>query len=121
MSDVVRLSEKEYVSEIYNLLLYRNVEQAIMMCQEAIAEYPNSNFFYRICGHTYYEMKEYDKALDKYMMFLERISQQPEFFNYFARFFRKLNEVHCISGEIYNKLRVLWEKTNMPIPLEQDW
>lgn len=104
MRDVVRLSEKEYASEIYDLLLYGKVEQTIMMCQEAIAEYPDSNFFYRICGDAYYEMKEYDKALDKYMMFLERISQQPEFFNYFARFFRKLNQVYCINDKIYNKL-----------------
>lgn len=92
-----------------NIRQYRsaeNLEFAVREADRGIAGYPESNFFYKIKGDLLVEQGEYLKAAESYLLFLERLTNHPEYFKNFIKFWDKFskNATEDEKEDIYNKL-----------------
>ena len=96
--------QKIYSQKIYNLRQSGRINEAITVCNEAIKKFGDSNFYYKIHGDLLFENKEFDKALDSYLLFLDRIKNKPEYFTNFSRFFSRLSRVKLISKDVFDHL-----------------
>jgi len=110
----ITTQEREFAERIFNLRFSNNLEEAIRVCDDAIKLYNSSNFFFKIKGDILYDLKEYEDALNVYLLFLDRIKTAPEYFTNFARFFEKVNAKNQISDKIFNKLAHLIKREEYP-------
>lgn len=85
---MVIIGEKAYSNEIYQLRFQGLIENAIIKCQEAISNYPDNNFFYKILGDLFVQKGDYENASSAYIHQLKLIGNTPEYFKHFARFYR---------------------------------
>ena len=91
----MRISQEErnYADQIYQLRQKKDLNKAIGVCLDAIARFHTSNFFHKICGDIYYELREYQDAVNMYMELLDRIKGIPEYFTNFTKFIKKVNDL----------------------------
>ena len=104
MVNSISFNEREYALKISEMRYAGNFEKAINICDEAIKLYEENNFFYKIKGDILFKMKNYDKAVDVYMDYLEKIKNNPEFFTNFSRFIEKVDSVYEIKKSVFDKL-----------------
>lgn len=104
MGNNISVAEKEYASKIWEMRYAGELEKAVSTCDEAITAYEDNNFFYKIKGDILYAMKEYEKSMDVYMEYLERIKKTPEFFTNFSRFVEKICLVYELDKQVFEKL-----------------
>lgn len=84
-------SSRQRFDEISKLRFDGNLAGAIELCQNAISVYPNDNFFYKVLGDLLFQEKNYADASRAYIEQLKRLSEKPEHFKAFARFYRQFN------------------------------
>ena len=84
-------SSRQRFDEISKLRFDGNLAGAIELCQNAISAYPNDNFFYKVLGDLLFQEKNYVDASRAYIEQLKRLSEKPEHFKAFARFYRQFN------------------------------
>lgn len=82
---------KQYLYEINKLRYNGMVYDAIDKCHDAIAAYPEDNFFYKVLGDLYIQDEDYNNAANAYLEQLKRLDKKPEHFKAFARFYRLLS------------------------------
>lgn len=82
-------SSRQRFDEISKLRYDGNLPVAIERCHDAISAYPEDNFFYKVLGDLYFQEKNYVAASQAYLEHLKRLSQRPEHFKAFARFYRQ--------------------------------
>lgn len=104
MENNISVGERECAAKISGMRRAGELEKAVNACDEAIALYRENNFFYKIKGDILYEMKEYEKAMDCYMEYLEKIKKNPEFFTNFSRFFEKIFSAHELGKRFFESL-----------------
>lgn len=104
MVNNISFNEREYALKISEMRYAGNFEKAVNICDEAIKLYEDNNFFYKIKGDILFKMKDYDKAVDVYMDYLEKIKNNPEFFTNFSRFIEKVDSVYEIKKSVFDKL-----------------
>lgn len=95
--------EWEYSSAIREFRYDGNIDQAIRVCDDAIARYPNNNFFYKLLGDMYVQKGDYGKASGYYLEQLRRLGNKPEQFRSFARFYKLFSE--CANDDEVRKYR----------------
>ena len=100
----VSFDEREYALKISEMRYAGNYEEAVNICDEAIALYEDNNFFYKIKGDILFKLKKYDESMEAYADYLEKIKKKPEFFTNFSRFIEKIGSVCKINKSIFNKL-----------------
>lgn len=102
----MRISQEErnYADQIYQLRQKKDLNKAIGVCLDAIARFQTSNFFHKLCGDIYYELREYQDAVNMYMEFLDRIKGIPEYFTNFTKFIKKVNFVYNISENVFDEI-----------------
>lgn len=106
--------EREYAERIYKLRVLKNLEEAVQVCDEAITQYNESNFFFKIKGDILYDLKKYQDAVDAYMCFLDRIKDEPEFFTNFTRFFEKVSRKYQVDNAVFTKMARLISNEEFP-------
>lgn len=79
--------ENAFSDEIRQLRYTNKFDEAVSKCKEAIKEFPNNNFFYKILGDIYLQTEQYQFAGDAYLENLKRIRDVGHFKS-FIRFFR---------------------------------
>ena len=79
--------ENIFSEEIMRLRYAKKLDDAVLKCKEAIMEFPDNNFFYKILGDIYLQMEEYQLAAHAYLENLERLKNADRFRN-FIRFYR---------------------------------
>ena len=104
MGMIVSQEERNYADQIYQLRQKKELNKAIGVCLDAIARFHTSNFFHKICGDMYYELREYQDAVNMYMEFLDRIKGIPEYFTNFTKFIKKVNLVYNISENVFDEI-----------------
>lgn len=104
MENNISVEEREYASKIWEMRYAGELEKAVSTCDEAITVYEDNNFFYKIKGDILYAMKEYEKSMDVYMEYLEKIKKTPEFFTNFSHFVEKISLVYEMDKRIFEKL-----------------
>lgn len=104
MINDITIDEREYALKISEMCYAGESEKAVNTCDEAILLYDENNFFYKIKGDILFTMKEYDKAIEVYMDYLEKIKKNPEFFTNFSRFIEKINSVYEIRKPVFDML-----------------
>lgn len=88
MGDYV--TEREYSNLISELRYHNKLEDAIYKCKEAISEYPQSNFFYKLLGDLLAQDGDFENAGKAYINHLKYIDEKPDLFNNFVRFYQLL-------------------------------
>ena len=83
------LREDAYSDEIRHLRYTNKLDEAVAKCKEAIDEFPRNNFFYKILGDIYFQMKQYELAANAYLENLKRMENGKPFKN-FVRFYRSM-------------------------------
>lgn len=86
-------SSRQCFDEISKLRFSGDLTAAIKRCQEAIAEFPDDNFFYKVLGDLFFQNQKYQQAAQAYLEQLKRLSKKQEHFRAFARFFKQFNSV----------------------------
>lgn len=84
-------SSRQRFDEISKLRFDGDLAGAIELCRNAISAYPNDNFFYKVLGDLLFQEKNYADALHAYIEQLKRLSEKPEHFKAFARFYKQFN------------------------------
>lgn len=84
-------SSKQCFHEISRLKFDGNLSAAIERCHDAISVYSEDNFFYKVLGDLYFQEKNYAEASQAYLEHLKHLSEKPEHFKAFARFYRQFN------------------------------
>lgn len=79
--------ENAFSEEIMHLRYSDQLKNAVTKCKEAIKEFPDNNFFYKILGDIYLQMEEYQLAADAYLDNLKRLKNADRF-RTFIRFYR---------------------------------
>lgn len=82
------IHQKQYSDEISRLRYDGNINEAINKCHEATTAFPESNFFYKILGDLYVQGNDYHNAAKAYLEQLKHLSEKPEQFKTFARFYK---------------------------------
>lgn len=82
----------EYSYLISQLRYAGETAQAIETCEQAIADYPENNFFYKVLGDLWMQRGEYKKASSCYLEQLKRLGDRPEQFKAFARFYKTFEQ-----------------------------
>lgn len=85
------LRENTYSDEIRQLRYANKLSEAATKCKEAIEEYPDNNFFYKILGDIYLQMAQYQLASDAYLENLKRLKNADRFKS-FIRFYRTMQK-----------------------------
>lgn len=85
------LRENAFSEEIMQLRYAKKLDEAITKCKEAINEFPDNNFFYKILGDIHLQKEEYQLAADAYLENLRRLKNADRFRN-FIRFYRTLQK-----------------------------
>lgn len=83
--------ENLYSDEIRQLRYTNKLNEAVSKCQEAIEEFPDNNFFYKILGDIYLQMAQYQLASDAYLENLKRLKNADRFKS-FVRFYRTMQK-----------------------------
>lgn len=83
------MREDAYADEIRHLRYTNKLDEAVVKCKEAIEEFPHDNFFYKILGDIYFQMKKYDLAGSAYLENLKRMENDKPFRS-FVRFYRSM-------------------------------
>lgn len=83
------MREDAYADEIRHLRYTNKLDEAVVKCKEAIEEFPHDNFFYKILGDIYFQMKKYDLAGCAYLENLKRMENDKPFRS-FVRFYRSM-------------------------------
>ena len=96
-------SSRRRFDEISKLRFEGDLSAAIERCYDAIAVYPEDNFFYKVLGDLYFQEKNYAAASQAYLMQLKHLSKKPEHFKAFARFYRQL--IAEASGDLCLQFR----------------
>lgn len=104
MENNISAEEREYASKIWKMRSAGELKKAVNVCDEAIVAYKDNNFFYKIKGDILYTMKEYEKSMDIYMEYLEKIKKTPEFFTNFSRFVEKICLIYELNKQVFEKL-----------------
>lgn len=81
--------EDAYADEIRHLRYTNKLDEAVIKCNEAIEEFPHDNFFYKILGDIYFQMKKYELAGSAYLENLKRMENDKPFRS-FVRFYRSM-------------------------------
>jgi len=99
------MNQSYYNDNISLLRRNQKFDEAIALCVQAIKEYSENNFYYKIMGDIYLQLCQYDFSLSAYFEYLERINDRYELFKGFIRFFERLVEKDSINKQDYkNKL-----------------
>ncbi|MDD6615704.1 MAG: HAMP domain-containing sensor histidine kinase [Lachnospiraceae bacterium] len=99
------INEKtQYSRKIWNLRQQGKLTEAIKVCGDAVHEFADSNFFYKIHGDLFFENGQLDEALDSYLKYLDKIKKEPEYFTNFTKFFQRLNYRKSIDERVFNHL-----------------
>lgn len=106
--------EREFSERIYKLRELNNLAEAVQVCDEAINNYNESNFFFKVKGDILYDLKEYKDAINAYMCFLDRIKNEPEYFTNFTRFFEKVSKKYRIEDTVFTKIARLISNEDFP-------
>lgn len=69
------------------------LEKALEVTGEAIRQFPDSNFFYKILGDLSLEKKDYETAGNAYVLFLVKINGEISYFKNFVKFWKKYRTV----------------------------
>ncbi len=83
--------ENGFSEEIQRLRYAGKLDEAIEKCKEAIATFPEDNFFYRILGDIYLQNNETQLAADAYFDNLKKL-QSADLFKSFVRTYRRLQK-----------------------------
>lgn len=86
-------SSRQRFDEISKLRFDGNTSAAIELCHDAISAYPDDNFFYKVLGDLLFQEEDYAAASQAYIEQLKRLSNRPEHFKAFARFYRQFSSV----------------------------
>lgn len=119
MNAVISEEERAYSQKIYNFRKQGNIADAMATCKEAIHQYHNSNFFYKIQGDLLFENGDFDEALKYYLFFLERIRNKPEYFTNFAKFFKRLTCKKVVDEDVFNQLAKIINNKKYPYILRK--
>lgn len=106
--------ERDFADRIYRLRASHNLEEAVLVCDEAIKVYSQSNFFFKIKGDILYDLKKYNDAIETYMLFLARIKDEPQYFTNFMRFFEKVSRRCPIQQQVYSEIVTLIQNEEYP-------
>lgn len=104
MARKVTEQERKFADEIFRLRSISDLDGAVAECDRALEYFGQFNFFHKIKGDLLYEKKDFDRALDSYLVFLERIKDEPEYFTNFSKFFLKLNRVKRMNRAVFERL-----------------
>lgn len=83
--------ENMYSDEIRNLRYTSKLDEAVSKCKEAIDNFPDNNFFYKILGDIYLQMEQYQLASDAYLENLKRLKNLDRFKS-FIRFYHTIQK-----------------------------
>lgn len=114
MKNEISFEEKKYSECIFQMRHEGNFSEAVSICDKAIAEYSQNNFFYKIKGDILFSIEDYNEAIKCYMDYLIRIKSSPEFFTNFANFFRKISNVYNMDVSIYHKILKMSRDSSFP-------
>lgn len=81
-----------YSDRISRLRYAGNLDEAVKVCEEAITEYPENNFFYKVKGDLWLQQKDYEKAADCYLEQLKHLGKKLKLFGNFARFYNTYSQ-----------------------------
>ncbi len=104
MENSISAEERKYAAKISEMRYAGELQSAVNVCDEAIALYGENNFFYKIKGDILYVMGEYDRAVNSYMQYLERIKKEPELFTNFSRFIEKICSMCQLDKKVFERL-----------------
>lgn len=100
----ISMEEKEYSDRIFFLRSAGKIDDAIECCNDAINQFQENNFFYKIKGDLLFVQKKYSEAVESYLDFLMHIKDAPELFTNFSRFFSKTINVVGVEKSIFRKM-----------------
>lgn len=104
MKRELSIAEKKYAQKIKELRSTGMTEEALKMCNDAIYQYSDNNFFYKIKGDILLSLSEYPQAMDCYMDYLDKIKNSPQYFTNFSKFMDRLKGFYEVNEEICKKL-----------------
>lgn len=90
MNSTLFEKQNEYAKSISAFRRAGNLGAAIKICDRAISEFPEDNFFYKIKGDIYFQQKDYSGASECYLENLERLNGRRNLFRTFVRFYKHL-------------------------------
>ena len=98
--------ENMYSDEIRSLRYTNRLDEAVSKCKEAIDNFPDNNFFYKILGDIYLQMEQYQLASDAYLENLKRLKNADRFKS-FIRFYRTMQKKapDSINREFRKKIK----------------
>lgn len=97
--------EIQYSNLIKELRFNNRLDEAILLCEKAIAEFPKNNFFYKVKGDMCFEKNDYKPAALSYLKFLQLIGDNEYLIRNFARFYTRFNKIaNSDENQWYNSL-----------------
>jgi len=105
------LLENAFSNEIFKLRSEGQLDFAIKKCKEAVAKFPENNFFFKILGDIYLQKGELLEAADAYLENLKRLKNHPGRFRTFIRFYRvfKKRASEALDYEYKQKIKAAIE------------
>ena len=82
------LLQNDYSSEISTLRASGKLDDAINKCHEAISDFPDDNFFYKILGDICAQAGRWEEASAAYLENIKRLEKRPKHFRTFIRFYQ---------------------------------
>lgn len=98
------------------------IDRAIEITKEAIKEYPESNFFYKILGDMSMVKKDYIAAGNAYIDFLIRIGGEIQYFKNFVKFWARLKNAaeNKVLKQIYDRIAKIFNSDAFSAELKRN-
>lgn len=98
------------------------IDQAIETTKEAIENYPESNFFYKILGDMSMVKKDYITAGNAYIDFLTKIGKEIQYFKNFVRFWTRLRNAaeNEVIRQIYDRIVKIFNSDTFSAELKRN-
>ena len=85
--------QNDYARRISQMRDGGDIDGALSVCKEAIDVFPSNNFFYKLQGDLFFQIKDYNNAANSYLLDLEHLGDRKDLFRTFIRFYRHLQSV----------------------------
>lgn len=119
MARKITEQERKFSEEIFRRRSLNDLDGAILECDRALEYFNQFHFFHKMKGDLLYEKRDYDGALDSYLLFLERIKDEPEYFTNFSKFFLKLSRKRKIDQTVFERLAKIVVQEDYPYGLRK--
>lgn len=101
----ISVIELQYSNQIKDLRFDDRLDEAMILCEKAITEFPNNTFFYKIMGDMLFEKNDIKNAALSYLKFLRLIEDNEYLLRNFARFYtRFIKKANSDDKQWYNRL-----------------